>query len=72
VNPSGVARDKRYRVRTGDTLWNIAKQSLGSGERWTEIMRMNRDVLPDINRLQDGLILRLPADAKVDSPPTSP
>jgi nucleoid-associated protein YgaU len=69
--PANGLNDKRYRVRTGDTLWNIAKQTLGQGERWTEIMRMNRDVLPDINRLHDGLMLRLPVDAKVDSPPPS-
>jgi nucleoid-associated protein YgaU len=70
--PSFGAKDKTYRVRTGDTLWNIAKQTLGNGERWTEILRMNRDVLPEISRLQDGLILRLPADAKVDMTGTSP
>jgi LysM repeat protein len=69
TRPAATARagEKTYRVRTGDTLWNISKQTLGNGERWVEILRINRDVLPDINRLQDGLILRLPADAKVDT-----
>jgi nucleoid-associated protein YgaU len=59
--------EKTFRVRTGDTLWNISKQTLGNGERWVEILRLNRDQLPDINRLQDGMILRLPADARVDT-----
>jgi nucleoid-associated protein YgaU len=70
--PNFGPKEKTYRVRTGDTLWNIAKQRLGNGERWAEILRMNRDVLPEISRLQDGLILKLPADAKVDTTGNSP
>jgi hypothetical protein len=57
---------KQYQVRPNDHLYTIAKQTLGSGERWPEIFRMNRDRLGDPNQLQAGMILRLPADAKVD------
>ncbi|MCS6977768.1 MAG: LysM peptidoglycan-binding domain-containing protein [Gemmatales bacterium] len=63
---------KRYRVQPNDTIWNIAKRTLGSGERWPEILRLNRDVLTDVNRLEAGMVLRLPDDARVDGLGTSP
>lgn len=30
-----------YTVKSGDTLWSIAKRFLGSGEKYTEIMKLN-------------------------------
>ncbi len=30
-----------YTVKDGDSLWNVAKHQLGSGERWPEIARLN-------------------------------
>lgn len=62
---------KLYRVQPNDTMWLIAKRTLGSGERWPEIFRLNRDVIQDVNQLPPGIVLRLPADARVDnsSPP---
>ena len=33
---------KNYTVAPGDTLWNIAKQQLGSVARYTEIVKLNR------------------------------
>ena len=61
---------KQYRVQPNDTIWSIAKHTLGKGERWPEISRLNRDVLPDVNQLKAGMTLRLPAEAKVDTPET--
>jgi hypothetical protein len=63
---------KRYRVQPNDTIWTIAKRTLGSGERWPEILRLNRDVLSDVNRLEVGMVLRLPDDARVDGIDSSP
>ena len=31
-----------YTVRAGDSLWAIAAAKLGSGGRWTEIVRLNQ------------------------------
>lgn len=36
-------------VRRGDTLWSIAEQRLGAGERWREIAALNRD-----KKMSDG------------------
>lgn len=66
---TGSARDPRYRVREQDTIWNIAKRTLGNSERWAEIYNLNRDLLGGSTQLQVGMVLRLPADAKVDIHP---
>lgn len=34
-----------YTIRAGDCLWNIAKDHLGEATRWSEIYKMNADVL---------------------------
>ncbi len=58
--------EKQYRVQKDDTIWSIAKRTLGAGDRWPDILKLNRDALRDVNQLPAGMVLRLPADAKVD------
>lgn len=60
-----------------DTLWQIAADTLGSGERFVEIVALNEGVLQSDGRalradgrLYPGWSLRLPADANV--PPVDP
>ncbi|NQX60440.1 LysM peptidoglycan-binding domain-containing protein [Paenibacillus qinlingensis] len=36
-----------YTVKSGDSLWAIAKMNLGSGNRWREIYDMNRELIGD-------------------------
>ena len=57
-----------------DTLWMLAEQHLGSGERYVEIVELNRGLaqpdgrsLGDDGRLYPGWTLVLPADAVVTS-----
>lgn len=38
---SGETKDIVYTVKKGDTLWDIAKKYLGSGARYTEIVKLN-------------------------------
>ncbi|MFJ6214200.1 LysM peptidoglycan-binding domain-containing protein [Streptomyces sp. NPDC092296] len=60
--------------RPADSLWSIAEQRLGSGERWQEIARLNQGrVMDDEGRRFDadrpiypGWRLLMPADAKPD------
>jgi DNA-binding transcriptional regulator/RsmH inhibitor MraZ len=67
ARPSGVeeappAALQTYRVDAPDeTLWTIAKKMLGSGERWTEIARLNPTADTRFT-LQIGTVLRLPGD----------
>ncbi|GBD35782.1 hypothetical protein HRbin36_00897 [bacterium HR36] len=65
--PANSSAYKLYRVQPNDTIWLIAKRTLGSGDRWPEIFRLNRDVIQDVNQLSPGTVLRLPADARVDN-----
>ncbi len=57
--PAAVARGGRtYQIQDGDTLWDIASDRLGDGNRWTEI----RDANPgtNLNVLKVGLVINLP------------
>jgi LysM repeat protein len=50
-----------YTVKTGDSLWDIAKNHLGDGTKWTEIYKLNQNVLgtnPDM--IMPGTNLQLP------------
>ncbi|MGC0252669.1 LysM peptidoglycan-binding domain-containing protein [Pseudactinotalea sp. Z1748] len=59
-----------YTVQPGDSLWKVAEQFLGDGQRWAEIADLNYDrVQPDGSQLdrqdrwlQPGWVLELPAE----------
>ena len=48
-----------YTIKSGDNLWNIARDELGDGRKWEAI----RDANPDINpgNLKIGTTITLPA-----------
>lgn len=51
---------KTYTVKPGDTLWAIAKKTLGDGARWREIYNNNVDVIgKDPNLILPGQVLRI-------------
>lgn len=52
---------KTYIVKSGDCLWNIARDQLGSGVRWNEIYQLNRDIIRNPERISIGQELKLPA-----------
>lgn len=55
-----------YQVRRpNEGLWDIARRTLGSGERWTDIWNLNRQVVAE-QPVPVGTVLRLPAGARVD------
>ena len=35
----------KYTVKSGDTLWGIAKQQYGSGSKWQKIYSTNKDII---------------------------
>jgi hypothetical protein len=52
-----------YRATTitaGATLRTIAKTDLGSANRWSEIVELNKDRIPDPSKLKAGLKIKLP------------
>lgn len=54
-----------YTIRQGDTLWQIAKDLLGDGSRWPEILALNPDAVSragDPTTLKIGFSLVLPGE----------
>jgi nucleoid-associated protein YgaU len=48
-----------YVVQKGDSLYKIAKQELGDGGKWKQILRKNRDVIKKDDTILPGMKLRL-------------
>ena len=55
------AEGRTHVVGTGEELWDIAEQQLGSGDRWREIVEANPG-LDATERLEPGTRLRLPEE----------
>lgn len=51
---------KSYTVVRGDSLWAIAKKTLGSGGRWPEIHALNKEKVSNPNLIYPGQVLALP------------
>lgn len=49
-----------YVVKTGDTLFGIAKQVYGDGNQWHRIQEANPIVLKNPDLIHPGLVLRIP------------
>jgi len=54
-------KGKQHIVREGDSLWKIAAEQLGDGSRYTEIAKLNADILDDEDTLSIGMRLKMPA-----------
>lgn len=66
-----------YTVKAGDSLWAIAEQHLGDGQRYHEIVELNRDrpqpggyTVGQRDGIDPGMVLELP-DAAVSAAPAS-
>ncbi len=49
-----------YEIQKGDTLWAIAKQFLGNGNKYTDIFEANREVIKDPDLIYPGQKIRIP------------
>jgi nucleoid-associated protein YgaU len=52
---------RQYVVKESDTLWRIAEEYLGNGNRYEEIVELNKSVITDADTLVVGMKLKLPA-----------
>ncbi len=50
---------KEYRVKEGDTLWEIAEEQLGDPLRWQEILQLNPEI-SDGDLIYPGQIIKVP------------
>lgn len=66
--PANSAKSSTYSVKNGDSLYSIAKRSLGSGSRYMEIYNLNRKAIDAKNygktiskyTIYEGQVLKLP------------
>jgi hypothetical protein len=62
-----VAKEKLYRVQgDGEMILEVARRTLGNGDRWPEIYRLNPKLDPSV-LIPAGSEIRLPGDAHVDT-----
>ena len=59
--PEQPGGETTYVVAAGDSLWKIARETLGSGTLWERIYDANRDTVEDPNRIYIGQELVIPA-----------
>ncbi|HML76294.1 MAG TPA: LysM peptidoglycan-binding domain-containing protein [Anaerohalosphaeraceae bacterium] len=52
--------EREYVVQSGDHLYKIAQKHLGNGDRYPEIIALNKDQLSNPSQLQVGMKLKLP------------
>lgn len=57
---SKIETSRTYTVRTGDSLFSIARTQLGDGGSWKRIYEANRDRISDPDRVKVGTELRIP------------
>lgn len=68
---SVTAFASEYTVETGDSLWKIAQELLGSGTKWEEIYEANKDQIQDPNLIYVGQELTIP-DGQTEEPAATP
>ena len=50
-----------YEIQKGDTLWAIAKQFYNDGNKYTEIVTANQEVIIDADKIFPGQKIRIPS-----------
>lgn len=59
--PDTKPKPKTYTVKAGDSLWKIAKATMGNGSRWKDLYNANKAVIgPDPDKLKPGTKLVIP------------
>ncbi|MGV3524922.1 MAG: LysM peptidoglycan-binding domain-containing protein [Candidatus Sericytochromatia bacterium] len=54
-----------YKVRKGDTLWDIAKVKMGDANKWPELFALNKNQIRNPNLIFPGQVLAVPQQVQV-------
>ncbi len=49
-----------YEIKSGDTLWGIAKKFYGNGSKYTSIVEANKEVIKNADKIFPGQKIRIP------------
>ena len=49
-----------YEIKSGDTLWAVAKKHYGDGNKYTKIVEANKEVIKNADKIFPGQKIRLP------------
>ena len=60
TQPESTNSGKTYTVKSGDSLWKIAKQFYGNGSKYNTIYEANKDKLKNPNLIYVGQTLQIP------------
>jgi len=60
--PEQTATVEYYEVQKGDSLWKIAKNAYGDGNRHPDIFEANKEVIQNPDLIFPGQMLRIPQD----------
>lgn len=64
INESSKPEFVEYTVRKGDSLSSIAKEFLGSSNKYNDIFEINKSSMRNPNDLRIGMTLKIPNDGK--------
>jgi peptidoglycan-associated lipoprotein len=60
---SGVkVSTSEYTVQPNDSLWKIAAQQMGNGNRWQYLYELNKDRIKNPNKLKKGTVIIIPVE----------
>ena len=60
-NSPEPTENQSYTVKSGDSLWNIAKKFYGDGSKYTAIYNANKDKITNPNLIYPGQVLTIPS-----------
>ncbi len=49
-----------YEIKSGDTLWAVAKNFYGDGNKYIKIVEANKEVIKDADKIFPGQKIRIP------------
>jgi nucleoid-associated protein YgaU len=62
TSPAQTATVEYYEVKKGDSLWKIAQNAYGDGNRHPDIFEANKEVIQNPDLIFPGQMLRIPKD----------
>jgi len=60
TNERDIPEPKFYTIQKGDTLWAIAQENYGDGNKYHDIVAANIEVIKDADKIYPGQSIRLP------------